>query len=181
MSFQDDFFIAPFALLWVLVFMLGCIVAYLVIPSGWPEEKKKRWADFFGKSAIALCVVAVAGFVIFLATRPQPPPICTVSETQIRSLSLGKRMEGSFLVGTGSIQDVLYYFVYVKSGNGWVLGKYYAERWTLVESDAIPALVVTSCVGRMGETRTLEIRIPEGTIVEAYRADTADLQGGLAG
>lgn len=177
MSFaQDDFFLAPFAFLWLLVFMIGCMVAYLVIPEDWPEERKKKWVEMFGKAAIVLCVVAAAGFVIFLTTRPQPPPVCTVSETPIRSLSLGKRTEGSFLVGTGSIQDVLYYFVYTKSGNGWVLGKYYAERWVLVESNSTPALVVTDCFRVIvGESRTLEIRIPEGTIVEAYSVSTESM------
>jgi hypothetical protein len=149
-----------------------------IVPDSIGVRKKKFLSVLLTVATITLLIAGLVSFCISMTSYLKDiPVICTTSETKIKSLSLGSKYSGSFVLGFGSLSSTDYYYVYVENGEGWLLRKFYADRWSLVEKDETPRLKTTTCdSGSMRVNQTLEIIVPSQTILEKYEADLSEIK-----
>lgn len=129
-------------------------------------------------SAIFAVVFTLCYVVYSIVTMPPLPVVCKVTaEIPIKSLNLGSQVQGSFVLGFGSIDNREYYYLYQQDGDGWMYRKLYADVWRLVEQNSKPELKTSECVqGGSIVNRTLDIIVPVNTIMQSYTANVGELK-----
>lgn len=102
-----------------------------------------------------------------------------VEITEICSINRENLTEGSFFIGSGSINDVAYFFYYVKDGaDTYHLSKIIAEDTTIIEnSQLVPGIYKDrmlkvypkwSGLGENEYTKNIRIVVPKGTIIKEF-------------
>jgi len=129
--------------------------------------------------------VAVIGLGVWLLFSVNFPHETYVNKsTELVSLGDNTTLEGNFFLGTGSIDDEMYYFYYQKDGDGYSFGKTKAAKAVIYYSEDAPRIDDISCerlsrwswvFDPVGCDLLYDMRdriyVPEGTIKENYILD----------
>lgn len=111
---------------------------------------------------------------------------------QLMVLQDNDNLNGRFFLGTGSINEVSYYYVMIKEGERMKFRKLRAEKWDLVEKENVePRLEVTKkpirfafleflqavaeeelgISGKKGIITDRVIYVPKGSVIQNYKVD----------
>ena len=117
-----------------------------------------------------LIVLGLVSFVI--ASSGCLEDLCGESRrTPIISLTLNGKVEGTFFLGSGSIEDEPVYYFYKEKEGGLILDYVYATETIVIETnDVEPVLVEYGCTFKQSK-----LYVPEGTIIRHMVMDTKDL------
>jgi hypothetical protein len=102
-----------------------------------------------------------------------------VVEKNIVSLKADSSIEGSFFLGTGSINARIYYFTYIKEDDSFYLKRLpIRDRWNkptrIYEDNPQIPFVKWISVKRWGERpymTNIEFHVPSGTIIKEFKLD----------
>ena len=104
-----------------------------------------------------------------------------VKSTEIVAIADGSGVSGSFFLGSGTVNDVQYYFYYQKEGDGFVQRKVDVSRAVVYEIDkdiVVPnvSLIKDTPVKKnrwvlAGGASTYKIYVPKGSITTAFNLD----------
>ena len=104
-----------------------------------------------------------------------------VQSSEIVAIADGSGVSGSFFLGSGTVNDVQYYFYYQKEGDGFVQRKVDVSRAVVYEVDkdiVVPnvSLIKDTPVKKnrwvlAGGPSTYKIYVPKGSITTAFNLD----------
>lgn len=149
----------------ILAFIIAglCLFATIIMcTGGWCKE---CWCSIF--SCMVFAGIGAGSLCGRNATVKKYNSEYTKHLTDIISLHRGDGIEGSFILGSGHVQDVQYYFYYYETPKGIKLGKIEAEDSYIVETNSI-----TPSIYEVKESGTVDvyynIYVPVGTVVASY-------------
>ena len=157
-------------LVWLLV-SIGVLVAFvgLLVLSGVAEYK--GWYEFDAPAGAAVGFVftfmAALSLTICICSYPRYYRHYNKYVCDIVSLKVDNSYQGSFFLGTGSLNNKTYYVYYSKCDKGYKLDKLETSESFIVETSEI-----TPSIYHVKETKTLSdyynIYVPEGTIITTF-------------
>ena len=127
---------------WQIVLLSGILLSVILIASLVLIDRKGTNLDWNTEDILAttLCVIAaISIFGTLFGT-----PIVAMFEEEYYKVQyediysvrgMNNESEGSFLLGTGAIDEETYYYVFVKDTNGYKLEKYNTRDTHIVEVD----------------------------------------------
>lgn len=164
--------------MWIIIFfaVIGAIVARVRI---------KRYCDAFERNIInpffGCCVGGVmCWFVMFVFTQFLPTMWVTENTVKLVSLRDKSVVEGSFMLGSGSIGEKDYFVYYREWGSGFKKEKLPAENSVIFEDSQVATLVVKKQIYEEGwmnsflirrdgmSVRSYEFHVPKGTIIQKF-------------
>jgi hypothetical protein len=166
--------------------IIGWIVLILLIPTFIYLLKKSKNKDTYQNETFAICAVfTVVIFIILLVSALAGSFIDDTYKSQFSIVSMSRQNEisGSFFLGTGTIEEVTYYYTYRQEMRGLTLEKIptieVGEKVYIVETNEISPRYVDERICEekpsalnwiQGCERTRKLIVPRGTIVREFRA-----------
>lgn len=141
--------------------MLTIIIPAVVVSflSAWMEyDDSDEVATAFGAGVVGLMLGGLIGFLVSLLLMiPAGEP--RVSQQDIVALKDNSNIHGSFFLGTGSIDEEMYYYYMADNGNGgYTMEKVEADDCTIYEdSPDAPYLTITTRHARLAPWFCLDI------------------------
>ena len=124
----------------IILLILACAGAGLFL--GWTEceELIHKILHSFGRGLAGAGIGFVAGLIILIVLSAIITPLLPndISNHSINLVSLKNTSEtsGSFVLGTGTIEGVEYYYYFYKTRGGYARGKIKAYKAILYENDS---------------------------------------------
>ena len=127
--------------------------------------------------AVIGCIIAFAIYWHWYVPE-KCPPLNEVS-TPIYSLDLGNKIQGSFLIGIGNIEQKPKYYFYKMEQDGMILETVSADYTVIIERDDMPRLIHYEIPREMCKENTDSKKdvliVPYGTIKKNFDVNTASL------
>ena len=163
----------------MIIVFLGILAGIIV---GW-KMASEMWEEHGVVISIPLFAVAVLfgfllGGVISLGIGHFPPQHFTANGCSLVALKQKDGIQGSFFLGSGSIQDVQYYFYYRNLGNNtYRMGKEKVDNCVVVEDGRKSKVWFTPefnnrwwyLVGLPSAQKAIEFHVPKGSISKDFR------------
>ena len=168
----------------VLSIIAFLIVCFILISSNWPY----KWRDIWELIGYLVMSVLLAG-VVFLFTALICDTIShshiadeeyyeyQVKDVEIYSLRTSNDLNGTFVLGTGTVSTTTKYYVIIKTNLGYQIKDIDASRAYVLYTKNKPYLEIYSHKDyknskakwfTFGATTYYKIYVPEGTIIENY-------------
>lgn len=173
--------ISFYALVTIILIFTSLVIAYTrrdKVPDKWGlgVEYSTHYSGWIFKAILASIIVCV--FVRFMSTHPTD--IREEHYRYIKSLKNNIEIDGGFVLGSGSIENIEYYYFFYKSELGYKRGKLQVSKCSIVEtSEKNPEIVRrVQCYEQNGFIKwscteidfdTYIIYVPENTVIEKFK------------
>lgn len=155
-------------LTWLILSIIFCVLGIGLIIIG-VYKYVQDWSDgdIVAIIGVAAFIVSTVSLIICLDNYPVYYKQYEKHVADIISIHRECSIEGNFVLGTGSMKDVQYYFYYHETPNGILLDKVKTENTYIVETDEYK-----SSIYEIKELHSLNsynrIYVPYGTIVTTF-------------
>lgn len=113
------------------------------------------------------CAIALFLTIIGIVDYPKYQAPSKTHIVDIMSISRNSSVEGSFALGTGTIEEESYYFYYYKTDKGIKLGKIVADNTYIIETNEITPSIYEIKEANTFSTYT-NLYVPVGTVMTVY-------------
>ena len=162
--------------------MIVCIIiAAVAIIAGITAAIAERDGSYIGFGFIGVLVAALFLLISSVWSESIPADKCEYSttDTPIISLRTDAAANGSFFLGTGRVDNDIYYYYMAETDKGYQMGKVRASRVYVRESNEVPPhIAVIKCTGFVnwydyllnipGHTAQIVLYVPENTIYQHF-------------